>query len=397
MNIMSYYLLPNILTKPTTEDFLLEFDNDKSRKPVINSSLQLYLSNVKQEINNCITQWDIYKKYTNPYEYIHTNIPGSRTAICKYKPLSRSYFKMIEILRSLYILDSLPDAPIQTFHLAEGPGGFIEAICNSRCNPDDKYYGMTLISEKDYVPGWKKSQEYLEHNPNIILEYGRDNTGNILNPDNLRFCYEKYKNSMELMTGDGGFDFSVNFNDQEVTASRLVFAQIVYAILLQKKDGNFIIKFFDIFTPISVDFTHLLSSFYRKVYVIKPNTSRYANSERYLVCKGFKFADTSYLFETFYNMLCQLDANRNEFVYRILKKSIPYFFVTRLEEYNAIIGQQQIEIINNTLNMVRTTAKADKIEALKKININRCIQWCIKNKQQYNKSTPQTNIFLPNS
>jgi len=394
---MSYYLLPNILTKPTTEDFLLEFDNDKSRKPVINSSLQLYLSNVKQEINNCITQWDIYKKYTNPYEYIHTNIPGSRTAICKYKPLSRSYFKMIEILRSLYILDSLPDAPIQTFHLAEGPGGFIEAICNSRCNPDDKYYGMTLISEKDYVPGWKKSQEYLEHNPNIILEYGRDNTGNILNPDNLRFCYEKYKNSMELMTGDGGFDFSVNFNDQEVTASRLVFAQIVYAILLQKKDGNFIIKFFDIFTPISVDFTHLLSSFYRKVYVIKPNTSRYANSERYLVCKGFKFADTSYLFETFYNMLCQLDANRNEFVYRILKKSIPYFFVTRLEEYNAIIGQQQIEIINNTLNMVRTTAKADKIEALKKININRCIQWCIKNKQQYNKSTPQTNIFLPNS
>ena len=103
---MSYYLLPNILTKPKSEDFLLEFDNNKSKEPIINNSLQLYLSSVKQEINNCITQWDIYKKYTNPYEYIHTNIPGSRTAICKYKPLSRSYFKMIEILRSLYILDS---------------------------------------------------------------------------------------------------------------------------------------------------------------------------------------------------------------------------------------------------------------------------------------------------
>ena len=393
---MSYYLLPNILTKPKSEDFLLEFDNNKSKEPIINNSLQLYLSSVKQEINNCITQWDIYKKYTNPYEYIHTNIPGSRTAICKYKPLSRSYFKMIEILRSLYILDSLPDTPIQTFHLAEGPGGFIEAICNSRNNPDDIYYGMTLISEKDYVPGWKKSQEYLQNNPNIILEYGEDKTGNILNPENLKFCYERYANSMELMTGDGGFDFSVNFNDQEVTASRLIFAQIVYTILLQKKDGNFVIKFFDIFTPISVDFTHLLSSFYKKVYVIKPNTSRYANSERYLVCKGFKFSDTSYLFDTFYSMLQQLDTNKDGFVYRILNKNIPYFFITRLEEYNAIIGQQQIEIINNTLNMVRNTTKIEKIENLKKININRCIQWCIKNKQQYNKSTPQANIFLPN-
>ena len=216
-----------------------------------------------------------------------------------------------------------------------------------------------------------------------------------MNPENLKFVHEKYANSMELVTGDGGFDFSVNFNEQEASASRLIFAQIIYAILLQKEGGSFVVKFFDIFTSVSVDFTYLLSSFYKKVYVIKPNTSRYANSERYLVCKGFKSSDTSHLFDTFYGMLAQLETN-NDSTLRILTRDIPYLFISKLEEYNAIIGQQQIEIINTTLGMVRNASRSEKIEALKKINANRCIQWCIKNKQPYAKGPPQTNIFLPN-
>ena len=344
-----------------------------------------------------MTVWanGIYKKYTNPYEYIHTNIPGSRNAVCKYKPLSRSYFKMIEILRSLYILDSFSSSEIKTFHLAEGPGGFIEAVCNTRDNVNDVYYGMTLMSDKDYVPGWKKSQEYLNSHPNILLEYGADNTGDIMNPENLKFIRERYGNSMELVTGDGGFDFSINFNDQESSASKLIFAQITYAIFLQKYNGSFVIKFFDIFTSASLDFVYLLSSLYKKVYIIKPNTSRYANSERYVVCKGFRLNDTSHLFDTFYGMLEKIRVS-NEPILRILNKDIPYVFVSKLEEYNAIIGQQQIEIINTTLTLVRNPSRSEKIESLRKTNINRCIQWCIKNKQSYAKTPPQNNIFLSN-
>ena len=78
---------------------------------------------------------------------------------------------------------------------------------------------MTLMSDKDYVPGWKKSQEYLNLHSNIMLEYGADNTGDIMNPENLKFIRERYGNSMDLVTGDGGFDFSINFNDQESSAS----------------------------------------------------------------------------------------------------------------------------------------------------------------------------------
>ena len=155
------------------------------------------------------------------------------------------------------------------------------------------------------------------------------------------------------------------------------------------------IKFFDVFTSASLDFVYLLSSLYKKVYIIKPNTSRYANSERYIVCKGFRLNDTSHLFDTFYRMLEKIRVSDKP-ILRILNKDIPYVFVSKLEEYNAIIGQQQIEIINTTLNLVRNPSRSDKIESLRKTNINRCIQWCIKNKQPYVKTPPQNNIFLSN-
>ena len=34
---------------------------------------------------------------------------------------------------------------------------------------------------------------------------------------------------------------------------------------------------------------YLLSSVYGEVYISKPQTSRYANSERYIICKNFLF------------------------------------------------------------------------------------------------------------
>ena len=43
-----------------------------------------------------------------------------------------------------------------------------------------------------------------------------------------------------------GFDFSVDFNQQEKMSAKLIFAQICYALIMQKKGGHFILKFFDV-------------------------------------------------------------------------------------------------------------------------------------------------------
>ena len=46
---------------------------------------------------------------------------------------------------------------------------------------------------------------------------------------------------------------------------------------------------------------------YRKVFIIKPNTSRYANSEKYIVCLNFKHKNTNHLYNKLINILKQLD------------------------------------------------------------------------------------------
>ena len=65
---------------------------------------------------------------------------------------------------------------------------------------------------------------------------------------------------------------------------------------MQKRSGSFILKMFDCFMQHSIDLLYILSSFYDKVYVMKPHTSRYANSEKYIVCKGFLFSSCEHFY-----------------------------------------------------------------------------------------------------
>jgi|TARA_Y100000992_G_scaffold302587_2_gene277522 cap1 methyltransferase len=392
---MSYFLLPINNNDIDIDDINMITTHEYSdeSKQFISKTLNKYIHKNKSNIENVQEEWDNIKKYVNPYEFIHTNVPYSKLSIAKYKPISRSYFKFIELSNILQLFDTFVNINITSFHLAEGPGGFIEAIANSRNNSKDIYYGMTLLSKDNNIPGWKKSKDILEKYSNIFLENGITNTGNILLPDNYTYCIDKYKNSMEIITGDGGFDFSINFNKQELLSTRLIIAEILYALALQKQGGHFILKIFDSFTKPTVELLYLLTIFYDKVYIVKPNTSRYANSERYIVCKKFKYVSTTIFFNKFTSIIKDL-GNSEKHIESILTFSLPYLFISKIEEINAIIGQQQIENIVATLNLIYHKNRNDKLEQLKNNNINKCINWCIKNKQAYNKIIQPSNIFI---
>jgi 23S rRNA U2552 (ribose-2'-O)-methylase RlmE/FtsJ len=309
-----------------------------------------------------------------------------------------------------------------SFHLAEGPGGFIEALVHLRNQPNDTYYGMTLIDNVDNnVPGWKKSNTFLLKNKNVIIETGLDGKGDLMNPENLRYCYTKYKGSIDLITADGGFDFSVDFNNQEKTSLKLMFCQIAFAIAMQKEKGTFIIKFFDTFTKMSIDLLYLLSIVYEQVYFVKPHTSRQANSEKYIVCKGFLLNNVDDIIKKLYKIMNDFTPANN--LIALFNFDLPYFFTKQVEEYNAIFGQQQIENIAFTLNLINNNGANnmganhmgtnnmgtnhmgahhlgthhgpnDKLETIKKNNITKCTNWCIKYNLPYHKSINITNIFL---
>ena len=374
---MTFFLLPKLFTKLSSEIIEPDFSEENDIYDGLSKSLKIYLNSMKKKIDDINLDWDIYKKYTNPYEFIHTIISNQqKVSISKLKPLSRSFYKMIEIY-GLFNFSEEFSKNIKSFHLAEGPGGFIEAFIFIRKNNLDEHYGMTLISDDQNIPSWKKSKLFLQKHNNIKIENGIDKTGDLLSKNNLFYCLEKYNNSMDIITGDGGFDFSLDFNKQEEFSTYLIFAQIAFAIAMQKEKGCFILKMFDLFTEASLDLLFILSSCYEKVYIVKPNTSRFANSEKYIICKNFKLKDSKNVvlkLSQFYDII-----HNQQIIKRFLNIDIPYLYKNRVEELNAIFGQQQIENINSTFNLI-DNKNQDKLELYKRNNINKCVTWC----QKYN-------------
>ena len=87
---MSHFLLPSIPYNNNLTDAICSTYCDIDTEEIsINKTLCKYLNNVKAEIDSRQIEWDKYKKYTNPYEFIHSIIPNSKQAVCRLKPLSR--------------------------------------------------------------------------------------------------------------------------------------------------------------------------------------------------------------------------------------------------------------------------------------------------------------------
>ena len=403
---MIYILLPTV--NISIYDFIecTCKNDDTTPTPNISNSLSHYLYHIKNRIDSYGRDWDDFRKYTNPYEYISTGVPTKSKCVSKYKPLSRSYFKMIELLsffdifmtdKNANAFESKPNKPIhiKSFHLAEGPGGFIEALANIRKDPDDVYIGMTILDDinDNNIPAWKKSDHFLRNNPNVYIENGSTGTGDIMSMENFTYCVDKYGSSMDFITADGGFDFSSNFNNQEVNISKLLFGQICYALCLQKKHGHFILKIFDCFMEHTTDLLYILSAFYENVYITKPNTSRYANSEKYVVCKNFLFSSNTVFLPKLKSCL-ETVITRSQPIHRFLQCPISSYYINRLEEYNAIFGQQQIENIQQTIILIENRHKSDKIDHYIKTNTQKCINWCIKHDVAHNIICSNVNSFI---
>lgn len=72
------------------------------------------------------------------------------------------------------------------------------------------------------------------------------------------------------------------------------------------------------------------------------------------------------------------DNEDNGIIERLLGRiQLPYYFVNKIEDYNAILGQQQIENINATINkIINRDTHTDNIRDLVQVNVGKCVQWC---------------------
>ena len=257
--------------------------------------------------------------------------------------------------------------------LAEGPGGFLEAIMNFRNNKNDEYYGITLQNVNSYIPDW----ELNEHN-NLKIMYG-----NLYNYESTEKFIEIFKDNKkaDIVTADGGFDYSNDYNSQEINSVRIITAELIHTFLILKTGGHYVCKLFDLFSKPMNKIIYILYSFFDEIYIAKPKTSRPANSEKYIICKNFKGINQ----DDMSNLIQLLSQFNDEDLFDFNFNLTPEF-IQLMKEYNAFYSKFQCFYLDKTLTMTKSKLKDKQIIDILKSQIKNATNWCNQYKIDINKN-----------
>ena len=353
----------------------LQFSENKANITIYGKKKDLM--DLKCEIDNCdYKKWEDAKKKSNKYEYIYTSSKLTNN-ICKVSPISRSYFKLHEMIKNNHLLEK----NIYCACLAEGPGGFINCI-NQLSKEENlnikRVYGITLISNDKSIPYW--NQLIINNSMNLILN-GVDKTGNLYNYENasnfikninLNYCY--------LVTADGGFDYSSDYNSQEISSYKLIYSEIYVALNIQKLKGNFIIKVFDLFHYKTIQLIYLLYNCYSIIEIYKPLTSRLSNSEKYIICSQYNGCQPHIkeILKKYYNNCEDLHID------------IPESFIKDINNYKELFVQSQMGSINEILQIIRENTESPINKTPSNNQVENAIRWC----ELYNLPINEKCIYL---
>lgn len=360
---MNYYIIPksnfNIKIKVQL--------TDEKTEPFLSYSLIYYLNNINNQISNLEESnneqmLDYINKIVNPFEFIHTNVPGSIISVSKVKPESCIFFELMEILQIGNIDEILLSKQKMN-------------IAHITANSNSTTYLFDILRENN--------------EDNVLIE-------NFIYND----LYDKFINNtcekkMDL------FIFELKEDDYSDIKNYIKNMLLILNIILKQQSDNgiSIIKIDNIFYKPIIDIIYIFSSIFEKIYLVKPLISKVTKSERYIVCKFFNaniVRQTKLLEQTEENISKKLiDGSFDiKYIKSVIQNEISYYFLNKIEESNAVIGQQQLESYDQIINIFKNKNRDEKIENLKRNHIQKCIQWCERNQLPHNKFLDKINIFL---
>jgi len=346
------------------------------------SELYYYRNKISEYENEATDNknWEYYKKIVNPYELVYTqkkydDFPHS---ICNIRPLSRSYFKMVEMLNIIKFFKGIESGNVRSAHVCEGPGGFIEALFSqsvlNECHIETSV-AMTLKSHHTTIPGWKRAYNFLQKHKNIKILYGDDNTGNIMKPENQQYFIDYCSPSkMDIFTADGGFDFSCNYAKQEEMIFPLLLASTKIGFEVLKKGGTFILKLFDFYEKSTVDLLYLLASHFTEWTLYKPAMSRPCNPEQYFIGKDYKGCANEIL-DVLRIWCCILDNKQP--LHSLFTVDLPPEFVNTINNLRTYSFKRQIAYLEKVFDII-DHKNNDIIREYLAINEQSSLEWCIK-------------------
>lgn len=354
---MSYYILPNNNNNVLSLK-LITADIDYL-PPFLSHSLFSYYKQLNKKIEELIYQLDIssnlhkeIQKNMHPFEYIYSKVPGMAFSVSKLKSKMPIFYDIFEIINTMNIFDCYDQS--------------INIVCFSK--------------EKEHVIN--------------CIEIVREKYEN-----DIYQSYEEINTSAIQKINNNSFDFifyETKIDNQKVYIYS--FIRIVLFILhYQNSNGTAIIKINETFERPIIELIYMITTFFEKTYIIKPNSSNITTFEKYIVCKGFIINPIHKQYsQELFKILDQFTSLTNEKIVSIFNNcDLPYYFLNKLDDLNIIIGQQQLETLNLWINILKNKNRDDKIEMQKRTNIQRSINWCERFKIPCNRFPERLNIFLP--
>lgn len=353
---MCYYILPknynNCIIKSTLNNKIVPLYTSHSSYNYYNSSIELLMDLC---LNNREISFETASTIINTHSFIFNKIPNINISVSKCKYNTSTFYDFIEI--------------VKTFNVFELSNRLTNALVISK----------NMDNSAEFTDFFTKS--YKNVNFNFIDNY---------DDANLQLI-SKY----EIMFYD------TNINNQDLNSYVLNLVNfLLCAFNCQEENGTSIIKIININHKPIVDVLVILTSIYNDVYVIKPITNNILSLDRYVVCKGFIYNSKKInLYSQYYHTLKKIYNNgiTNNNIQSIIENEISCFFTTKLNNMNILMVQQQLETINYFINLFKNINRDEKMENIKKINIQKCVQWCEKNKVTCNKYFVKQNIFASNT
>ncbi len=356
---MSYYILPKINNQIIIS--CSTSSNESLFEPYISYSLLHYTNSVKQQITaNILLLNDLsYNNYyeltqvINPCEYIFSKVPGSKYSVSKLKPNSNLFYDFLEVCSSLNVFDIYENKNINSLHIT--PKG------------------------SDTIECFEMLREKYEDNIKLYNDFDDDFM------DQIKLSNEKF----DFLVCEKEINGLNGLNDYFTFLANCM----ITIFKCQKIEGSCIIKIDNTCYKPAVDFLYILSSLYDKVYILKPNSSNITTFEKYVICKNYQ-GKQDFNNINFYNLL-NLIKDNNNLINSFLDFNIPYYFHSKIDDINIIIGHQQIEALDLVVNILKNKNKEERIESFKKSNILKSVAWCEKYKIPCNKFSEKINMFLP--
>ena len=170
---------------------------------------------------------------------------------------------------------------------------------------------------------------------------------------------------VDVYISDGGLGVQ-DFNRQESENAKLHFGQALCGLLALRKGGTMVLKMYTFFEPGTRSLIAYLASAFESARIIKPLTSRAANSEIYLHLAGFAGVseeDFQHLFQEFSRFVAEPDPARAPWSWPGRQAS-DRFAAALLYAAELIHGHEQVAALNEivthceNLRRLRGCAKA---------------------------------------